>query len=107
MRVLILSDIHANLTALDEVLADAERLQWLGQKGFDAVWSIGDAVGYGPHPNQCIQRLLQFDGHLRVAGNHDWAVLDRIDLDDFNPVAREMVLWTQNELDASSYAYLR
>lgn len=107
MRVLIISDIHANLIALEEVLADAERLEWLGQTGFDALWSVGDVVGYGPHPNQCIQRLKEFGGHLRVAGNHDWAALDRIDADDFNPEARRMVMWTQESLDSLSYAYLR
>ncbi len=107
MRVLVLSDIHANLTALDEVLADAEQAVWLGRRGFDAVWSLGDIVGYGPSPNECIERLRQFDGHLRVAGNHDWAALDRLDLDEFNPEARKMVIWTQDQLDSLSYAYLR
>jgi len=107
MRVLIISDIHANLTALEEVLADAERTQWLGRTGFDAVWSLGDIVGYGPRPNECIRRLQQFEGHLRVAGNHDWAALDRLDIDDFNPEARKMVVWTRNQLDSSSLAYLQ
>ena len=106
MRVLIISDVHANLVALDEVIADAERLQWLGRTGFDAVWSLGDIVGYGPRPNECIRRLQQFDGHLRVAGNHDWAVLDRLDIDDFNPEARKTVVWTRSQLDAASLAYL-
>ena len=99
MRVLIISDIHANLTALEEVLADAERLKWLDRTGFDAVWSLGDIVGYGPRPNECIRRLQQFEGHLRVAGNHDWAALDRLDIDDFNPEARKMVVWTRNQLE--------
>lgn len=107
MRVLIISDVHANLVALEEVLADAEKVVWQGKRGFDAVWSIGDIVGYGPAPNQCIWRLQAFPDHLRVAGNHDWAALDRLDLDDFNPEARQMVLWTQRELSPDSYAYLR
>lgn len=107
MRVLIISDVHANLVALDEVLADAESLAWLGRRGFDAVWSIGDIVGYGPSPNECIARLCQFEGHLRVAGNHDWAALGRLDLDAFNPEARKMVRWTQRTLTDASYAYLQ
>lgn len=107
MRVLVISDIHANLTALDEVLAHAARVEWLDRTGFDAVWSLGDAVGYGPWPNECVQRLQEFDGHLRVAGNHDWAALGRLDADDFNPEARAMVLWTQQQLDDASLAYLR
>ncbi len=107
MRVLVISDVHANLTALDEVLADANRTEWLGRAGFDAIWSLGDIVGYGPWPNECIQRLQQFNGHLRVAGNHDWAALGHLDVDDFNREARKMVLWTQRKLDAASLAYLR
>lgn len=107
MRVLVLSDIHANLTALDEVLADAESHEWLGRQGYDAVWSLGDIVGYGPQPNECIQRLQELGDHLRVAGNHDWAALGNMEVDDFNPEAREMVLWTQEVLDSLSLAYLR
>jgi predicted phosphodiesterase len=107
MRVLVISDIHANLTALDEVLADAASLQWLGQAGFDVIWSLGDIVGYGPWPNECIQRLQQFGGHVRVAGNHDWAALGHLDLEEFNREARKMVLWTQKQLDQASLAYLR
>lgn len=106
MRVLVISDIHANLTALDEVLADAAQVEWLGQTGFDAIWSLGDVVGYGPWPNECIQRLQQFNGHLRVAGNHDWAALGRLDVEEFNREARKMVLWTQRHLDSASLAYL-
>jgi predicted phosphodiesterase len=106
MRVLIISDVHANRAALDEVLADAEGQKWLGRKGFDAVWSVGDIVGYGPHPNDCIERLRAFEGHLRVAGNHDWAALGRLDVEDFNPQARQMVIWTQEQLGSLSQAYL-
>ncbi len=107
MRVLVISDVHANLTALDEVLADAAGVRWLGRTGFDAIWSLGDIVGYGPWPNECIQRLQQFNGHLRVAGNHDWAALGRLDVEEFNREARKMVLWTQRELDPASHDYLR
>jgi predicted phosphodiesterase len=106
MRVLVISDVHANLVALEEVLVDAERVAWGDGRGFDAVWSLGDIVGYGPRPNECIRRLQQFDGHLRVAGNHDWAVLGRIDIDEFNPEARKSVLWTRQQLDSASLAYL-
>lgn len=107
MRVLVISDVHANLTALNEVLADANSVEWLGRAGFDALWSLGDIVGYGPWPNECIQRLQQFNGHLRVAGNHDWAALGRLDIEEFNREARKMVLWTQQHLDSTSLAYLR
>lgn len=107
MRILVISDVHANLTALDEVLADASRLRWLDQVGFDAIWSLGDVVGYGPWPNECIARLQAWPEHRRVAGNHDWAVLGKLDLSDFNPQARRMVEWTEQHLDPASLAYLR
>ncbi|MCA9869555.1 MAG: metallophosphoesterase, partial [Anaerolineae bacterium] len=68
MRVLVISDVHANLAALEEVLADASTFVWGDRRGFDAVWSLGDVVGYGPYPNECIQRLEEAaPDHLRVA----------------------------------------
>lgn len=97
MRILILSDIHANLPALEAVLQDADP--------FDKIWCIGDAVGYGPHPNECVALLNEYD-HLCVAGNHDWAVLERLDIQDFNPDARQAVLWTQKELTEIGREYL-
>jgi predicted phosphodiesterase len=75
MRYLIISDIHANLYAFDAVLEHAAQ--------FDKVWCLGDLVGYGPNPNECIKRLQEFP-HICVAGNHDWAALDRLSLNDFN-----------------------
>jgi diadenosine tetraphosphatase ApaH/serine/threonine PP2A family protein phosphatase len=108
MRVLVLSDVHANLIALDEVLADAAAFYWLDRRGYDTIWSLGDIVGYGPCPNECVQRLLSLaPDHVRVAGNHDWAALDRLDIDDFNPEARSMVRWTRAVLEEASLAYLR
>lgn len=106
MRVLVLSDIHANLAALDAVLDDARQYVWLGRRGFDTLWSLGDVVGYGPWPNECIARLQDYGDHLRVAGNHDWATLGRIEIDDFNPEARKAVLWTRSQLSAASLSYL-
>ncbi len=100
MRVLILSDIHANLVALESVFnAAAGR--------YDAVWCLGDVVGYGPRPNECVA-LMRERAALCVMGNHDWAVLGRpgIDVEDFNPHARQAVLWTRAVLTAESRAYL-
>lgn len=97
MRVLVLSDIHANLDALNAVLADA------GQ--FHIVWSLGDIVGYGPEPNQCIARLNEYE-HLAVVGNHDWAVLGKIEMTEFNPDARRSNLWTREQLTPASRSYL-
>ena len=97
MRYLIVSDIHANIHAFDAVLGHAG--------DFDKIWCLGDVVGYGPYPNECIQKLQEFP-HVCVAGNHDWAALDRLDLSDFNTDARASTLWTQQQLTTDSIAYL-
>jgi len=92
MRALILSDIHANQIALEKVLEHAA-----GE--YDAVWCLGDVVGYGPRPNECIEIMSEL-ASVCVMGNHDWAVLGRagIDVNDFNPHARQAVLWTREQL---------
>lgn len=100
MRILVLSDIHANLAALEAVLADAQPLNW------EAVWCLGDTVGYGPEPNECIARLRQLKPRA-VVGNHDWAVIGLMDAEDFNHEARHSVLWTRDRLSAESLAWLR
>jgi predicted phosphodiesterase len=108
MRILIVSDIHANVTALETVLADAEQLEFLGQSGFEQVWCLGDIVGYGPDPTECVARLQAFGGDLlAVAGNHDWAALGKLAVDDFNPEARQAVLWTREHLSLDALAYLQ
>ncbi|MFQ5578883.1 MAG: metallophosphoesterase family protein, partial [Anaerolineae bacterium] len=98
MRYLVISDIHANLPAFDAVLADAN-----GQ--YDRMWCLGDVVGYGPHPNECIDRLNEYD-HLCIAGNHDWATLDKLDVEEFNTNARFAALWTRDRLTAANKDYL-
>jgi predicted phosphodiesterase len=99
MRCLIISDIHANAVALDAVLADAA-----GR--YDAVWCLGDVVSYGPDPNTCIERLRALPGCLCLAGNHDWAVLNKLDLYSFNPDARTAVRYTQRVLTPDNHDYL-
>jgi len=99
MRILIISDIHANLTALDAVLADA------GQ--FDAVWCLGDLVGYGPDPNECIQRIQQLPGLVCLSGNHDAAVSGIIEISSFNDEARKAVIWTQNVIKPQHKNFLK
>lgn len=100
MRVLILSDIHANLIALETVLSDAAG-------DYDTIWCLGDLVGYGPRPNECIE-LMRQKAEVCVMGNHDWAVLGRpgINVDDFNPQARQAVMWTRAQLTEENRAYL-
>ena len=77
IRVLVLSDIHANLAALDAVLDDAKAFE------FEAVWCLGDTVGYGPEPDECIARMRLLKPWT-VVGNHDWAVMGRMDTKEFN-----------------------
>jgi len=98
MRYLIISDIHANLTAFEAVLEDA-------REGWDVIWCLGDIVGYGPDPNECIAKLQEYE-HIALSGNHDWAVLDRLDLNTFNDEAHKAILWTQSVLNPENKAYL-
>jgi diadenosine tetraphosphatase ApaH/serine/threonine PP2A family protein phosphatase len=99
MRTLIISDIHANLTALEAVLADA------GQ--FNATWCLGDLVGYGPDPNECVERISQLPNLQCIMGNHDAAAVGCIEVDAFNPDARKTVLWTQEQLTQANKEYLK
>ena len=99
MRVLVVSDIHANLAALDAVLADAKPCD------YEAVWCLGDTIGYGPEPDECVSRMRLLKPRA-VVGNHDWAVLERMDTDDFNREARQAVLWTRGRLSPESLAWL-
>jgi predicted phosphodiesterase len=99
LRLLVLSDIHANQTALNAVLAAAEG-RW------DRVTCLGDMVGYGPDPNEvidCIQKL----GAVTIRGNHDKAGCGLDTADDFNPVARSAVEWTRRHLRQENLEYLR
>jgi diadenosine tetraphosphatase ApaH/serine/threonine PP2A family protein phosphatase len=97
MRYLIISDIHSNLVALEAVLSDAPT-------GLP-IWCLGDVVGYGPYPNECVE-LLRDLGVECIVGNHDWAVMNKVDVQDFNLDAQRSVLWTQEQLKADNMAYL-
>ena len=98
MRYLILSDIHANVVALDAALKAAED-QWR-----KAV-CLGDLVGYGPRPNEAIERIRSL-GAVAIRGNHDKAVSGLADMDDFNPIARSAALWTRERLRPENREYL-
>jgi len=97
VQYLVTSDIHGNLAALEAVLDDAP--------DFDELWCLGDVVGYGPKPNECIQRVRGFP-HTSLAGNHDWAALGKLDLGSFNTIARAANEWTQEQLTSSSRTFL-
>ncbi len=99
MKTLVISDIHANLTALEAVLEDAGKV--------DNVWCLGDLVGYGPDPNECIERIAQLPNLRCILGNHDAAALRNIEVDAFNPEARTAILWTQQRLTPANSEYLQ
>jgi predicted phosphodiesterase len=98
MRLLIISDIHANLAAFEAVLKDAHGL-------WDQIWCLGDLVGYGPDPNECVALLREYD-HLSLCGNHDWAVLGKLDINNFNEEAQTAIDWTRKQLSEETRIYL-
>ncbi|HWY55952.1 MAG TPA: metallophosphoesterase [Terriglobales bacterium] len=98
MRVLLLSDIHSNLEALEACLAAAPP--------HDLVVNLGDIVGYGASPNEVIERSRQL-GKFFVRGNHDKAVCGLIDIKDFNPIAALASSWTRSQLTKDNLEWLR
>ena len=100
MRYLILSDIHANLDALETVLAHADG-RW------DRVLVLGDLVGYGAEPGAVIDRIRGLDPDVVIRGNHDKAACGIDDGSQFNAVARTAAMWTGEQLTAGHLAYLR
>ncbi len=100
MRYAILADIHANLAALEAVLGDIEE-----KGGVDAWWCLGDIVGYGPDPSECIE-LLRKHNPVCIAGNHDLGAIGKLDLSYFNPAAATACQWTAGRLNPSDSKYL-
>src|SRR4028119_1744133 len=91
MRIAILSDIHSNYVALETVL------NAIGS--YDQLWNLGDTIGYGPRPNQCMAAMREHASAM-IAGNHDLACIDRVDLSDFNADARVSNIWNGQQLEA-------
>jgi diadenosine tetraphosphatase ApaH/serine/threonine PP2A family protein phosphatase len=101
VRVAVISDVHANLYALEAVLGEIDR------DPPDAIWCLGDTVGYGPRPNECCT-LVRERAHLTLVGNHDLVALGEggTAAHDFNPEAAAASRWTQEELTEESRAFL-
>jgi predicted phosphodiesterase len=95
--IVVVSDIHSNLVAFDTVLGA------IGE--FDQLWCLGDTVGYGPRPNECVARLAATK-HLAVAGNHDHAAVGKIGVEEFNTFAALAARWTSETLTEPTKAYL-
>ncbi len=99
MSIGVIADVHANLPALEAVLAD------LHSQGVKRIVCCGDLVGYGPWPNEVIARLREVDAFC-VQGNHDGAAVGAFPSDHFNPDARVAIEWTRTVLDAGEVGFL-
>jgi predicted phosphodiesterase len=99
LRIAVLSDVHSNLHALEAVLADVDAA------GVDEVWCLGDVVGYGPRPNECVA-LLRERAAVCLAGNHDLVVLGKIPIAAFAGDAAAAAAWTRGTLDEGSRRFL-
>ncbi len=101
MRYAIIADIHSNLVAFEAAIRDIE-----DKGGFDELWCLGDVVGYGPEPHACIELLRNYK-HLCIAGNHDLAAVNQIDISDFNADAADANKWTSSQLTTEDGEYLQ
>jgi predicted phosphodiesterase len=97
VRYAILSDVHGNLESLERALSMLT--------ADDVVVSLGDVVGYGPNPNECVATLRKRARHA-VLGNHDLAAVENFGVENFNHAARAAIGWTQGVLDDASRAWL-
>ena len=98
-KILVISDVHANLTALETVLADAGPV--------DETWCLGDVVGYGPDPNECIDLIRALPNLTCLMGNHDLAAVGDMGLETFNGDARRSLLWQKQTLTNESLLFLQ
>jgi len=99
-RYAVISDVHSNAEALRSVLRDIYKRQ------VHDIFFLGDAVGYGPQPNECVE-LLKSECKTIIAGNHDWGVLGLTETWSFNEYARLALAWTNGVLTADNYEILR
>ncbi len=100
MRHLLFSDVHGNLEALEALLAK------IYQEKPDKAYFLGDAVGYGANPSECLQGIIQI-ADFYLLGNHDAAMANLLSLTYFNPAAKEALLWTQNQLLPEEKSFLK
>ena len=100
MKWAILSDVHGNLEAFQAVIQD------LRGQGAEQIAFLGDVVGYGANPNECLTLLRELTDWV-VAGNHDYGAVGLTDIDTFNAAAHTAVLWSQRQLSMENLAYLR
>jgi len=99
MRAAVISDIHANLPALEAVLED------LSDREQDEIWCLGDTVGYGADPDRCVE-LVREAADVCLVGNHDLAVLGELDTATFSAAAATAVNWTRANSSGETLAFL-
>jgi len=100
MKAAIISDIHSNLEALQTVIKDIKK------RRIKRIFCLGDLVGYGANPNECIVMCIS-EAKIIIAGNHDWAAVEKTDISVFNPVAAEAIQWTQKQLNKGNFGKLQ
>ena len=99
-RVALVSDVHGNLPAFEAVVADVD------EAGVDEVWCLGDLVGYGAQPDDCVALAAQVCDRC-LAGNHDLVVTGEIDISDFSSAAAAAATWTRENIGSEALEYLR
>jgi diadenosine tetraphosphatase ApaH/serine/threonine PP2A family protein phosphatase len=100
MRIALLTDVHGNRPAFEAVLDDVD------SEGAEEIWCLGDLVGYGAEPDECVA-LARERCNLSLAGNHDLVVTGEIPITDFSASAAAAALWTQEKISEETMAYLR
>lgn len=98
MRILLIGDIHGNLEALESCM------EICSDKKIDRVNVLGDIVGYMANPNECIERVRSYEC---ISGNHDIAIYDDIELEMFNPYARQAIMWTRSKIKNEHIDFLK
>lgn len=98
MRIVLVSDIHSNAAALEAVRA--------ALPAYDELWCLGDTIGYGPEPNECVDQMRALARHV-LTGNHDLASLGLVSLVDFNALARSANLWNNEQLKPEQRAFMQ
>lgn len=99
-RIAVLSDIHANLHAFEAVLND------IAKRNVDEIWCLGDIVGYGAFPSECI-KLASENCSLILSGNHDLAVSGLLEISSFNWEAKVAIEWTSEKVEESDKSFLK
>lgn len=100
MKFILFSDVHGNLEALESFLEQIDKVQ------HDRIYNLGDIIGYGANPNECVELIQQKD-IPSVVGNHDDVALDKYEPENFNPDARRAVLWCRNTMRDENMDFLR